>query len=378
MPRNRLRGYGQALVYNFLNPFAQMTRYVPYPKRTKHLRSEKDIEWNMSSFSNLAETAQMESGSNNTGSGNDAGLKETPIDDVWNVQRGLPNYQFATLPYMVNQLMNRTVWADQLSFRMTSPYDPNRSGYPNEIPQVVADVNIGTGTTSVPDDTAVEGTQVPARWFNYYAQVYKYYHVVATRWRLTLVNYTTQNLYVHQYYSNGVDRPPTASNLDILCWGDVNSHLLGPVAHAITNSGTAEKNDMPNNNINDEDSGAIQSSMNYDANNHVTAKGASNVLVIDGEYRTGDYTRDIHLDSQVENWTSTSANPLLPEHLHFRIRPQLESIGLNDVSNYNIPLKYEAQVSIEYLVEFKELRDGLKYPVSTQPLLVTIDQSTRN
>lgn len=374
MPRDRLRGFGRAITYNLLNPFAQLSRFSPYPKRTKNLRSVDDITFKTLSLPNSTSRAQME----NQGSGNDAGIKETPVDDVWNVQRGLPNYQFATLPYLASQLMVRTVWADQLSFRMTSPYDPNRSGYTSELPQVVADVNIGTGTTSVPDDTAVEGAQVPARWFNYYAQLYKYYHVVATRWHLTLINYTTQNLYVHQYYSNGVDRPPTASNMDMLCWGDVYSHLVGPVAHAITSQGVVEKNDVNINNLNDEDSGAFQTAVNYETGNHVTSKGASNVLVMSGEYRTGDYTRDIHLDSQVENWSSTSANPLLPEHLHFRIRPQLESIGVNDTFNYNIPLKYEVQVKIEYLVEFKELRDGLKYPVATQPIFVTIDGSTRN
>ena len=41
------------------------------------------------------------------GSGNNLGLKETPIDDVINVSRGPPDYTFASLPYVSTRKIGR-------------------------------------------------------------------------------------------------------------------------------------------------------------------------------------------------------------------------------------------------------------------------------
>ena len=141
----------------------------------------------------------------------------------------------------------------------------------------------------------------------------------------------------------------------------------------------AETNEQMQNEINDEDADQLVGT-NFETTNHVQARGKSNVLTISGQYRPGDYTRDIHTDNLVENWTLVNTNPALAERLHFRIRGVNNNLNppLGDTNNWGTNLRYHVQVRVEYLVEFKELRDGLKYPVSSQPLLLTIDQSTRN
>ena len=39
-------------------------------------------------------------------------------------------------------------------------------------------------------------------------------------------------------------------------------------------------------------------------------------------------------------------------------------------------IRFKLTIRLEYLVEFKELKDELKWPVSTQPLTVTFKPST--
>ena len=45
------------------------------------------------------------------------------------------------------------------------------------------------------------------------------------------------------------------------------------------------------------------------------------MVIMHGQYRPGQYKRTIKLDDQVENWTSTTTNPKLPERLTFRVKP---------------------------------------------------------
>ena len=123
----------------------------------------------------------------------------------------------------------------------------------------------------------------------------------------------------------------------------------------------------------EEDEGMTNASnvINYETGNHVESRG-STICKFAGEYRTGQFRRDIRLDAEVENWTSTTTNPTLPEKLLIRVKPANEGIALSGTSNYGDDLKYRIRVNIDYLVEFKELKDGLRWPVQRQPVTVTI------
>nr|QJI53851.1 MAG: capsid protein [Parvo-like hybrid virus UC4] len=385
--RGHARNVVEAIIKTGANPFAQFTRFAAKPSPTKTVRVADDIpaSWKRkespimapaakrqkTSLPDLQATVNMES--NAHGSGTDAGLKETPVDDPFNVQRGPPDYSFATLPYVLDSVQSANQWMRQHTFRMTSPYDAL-------VTALNQDYNVGAGTTTIytASTDAADVTGNKARWFDLYASMYKYYHVIACRWHVTIENQTMQPIWVHQYYGNATERPIDASNVDMMLWRDTKSYYVGPVANAISASGYAERNEIPAG-ANDETDVVTGTGANYESANHVAAKGPSYILQLAGEYRPGDADREIRTDNLVENWTLCSTNPALPERLNIRVRGQQESINqaAGDASNYNTLLTYRMFTRIEYLVEFKELNDGLKYPVATQPAVFSITTSTR-
>lgn len=389
---DRRRRFREVLLYNLANPFAQTSRFVGKPSSTIPATTEalEDFVRKISkrkaegepeqtrhkkvSVVNLPPATNMAEGQ---GSGKEgAGLHETPIDEVLEVYRGPPTYTFASLPYWVqrtcaiNDLMF-TEWA----FRMTSPYDCSVGG-------AVIDINAGTGTENVTRivadsedaDIGAESEQ-QAQWWAFYAGMYKYYHVVACKWHLTFENLSTDTLYLHSYYANAEDRPLTASNQDMLMYNDVESHLVGPVAYAIEATGTVETKDVNVNTNNREFSTVAELTPNFENGNMVNPpSSAPHVLKLSGEYRTGDYEREVRLDENVENWTLTNANPKLPERHHFRIKPVWDATtnGNSATTYVGRPVKYRYTYKVDYLVEFKELKPNLKYPISRQPLTVSI------
>lgn len=385
--RPNLRGHAldvvEAVFNTAANPFAQFTRFASKPSGTKTVQSPSDIPESFKrggtplmapdvkkqkvSLSNSTSSSNMSGSSklDGDGSGQDGGLRETPIDDPFNIQRGPPDYSFATLPYVEDFLHAGNQWMRQHTFRMTSPYDC-RTVFPG------ADLNTGSGTLNVitAASDASDSSPQKARWFDLYASMYKYYHVIACRWWVTFENQTTQPVWVHQYYGNETDRPTTATNVDMMLWKDTRSYYVGPAAMAIQASGQVERGDLPLL-VNDEAGPATGGAVNFETGNMVNAS-TSYILQLSGEYRTGDFEREIRTDNLVENWTLTSTNPALSERLNIRVRPQNESLNLNDTNNYNQLLTYRMFTRIEYLVEFKELKDGLKYPIAQQPAVLSI------
>ena len=85
-------------------------------------------------------------------------------------------------------------------------------------------------------------------------------------------------------------------------------------------------------------------------------------------------------DSAVSIWTSVSANPTLKEALLVRIKPYDNATvpSAGDTNSYERDLTYTITVECEYLVEFKELKEGLRWPVTRNPLTVTISSDPRN
>ena len=84
------------------------------------------------------------------------------------------------------------------------------------------------------------------------------------------------------------------------------------------------------------------------------------------------HRREIRLDEQVQNWTPVTSNPALPERLVLRIKPTTEGFAANNAFNYGDQLSYKLMVKLTYVVEFKELKIGLRWPVQRNPARVTI------
>lgn len=309
------------------------------------------------------------------GSGNDAGLTETPIDTVVNVTRGPPSYTFASLPfyddrYVQNTPVTNNYWYDQQTFRMTSPLNCKVSAG-------VTDLNPGAGVdnapTTLPD--ASDLTLETARWFNFYAGMYNYYHVVSCKWHLTIENMMSEPIWVHQFYHGETMPPYFASNQDMLHWNDCESHFVGPIAHAMVTGGR-ETEELEENAQNEETTAITgPSNVNWSTQDHVSAKGRSNILQLSGQYSPGDFKQEIHLDSEIENWSAVNANPLLSERFSFRVKPQWDQVPVSSANSIARTLRYRYIWRCEYLVEFKELVTGLRYPVQQQPITVTINNT---
>ena len=112
------------------------------------------------------------------------------------------------------------------------------------------------------------------------------------------------------------------------------------------------------------------------AGNIYTAKTGRSDCYFEGEYKPGQYQREIRLDSEVENWSLTTQNPKLSERLYIIVKPDNEEMVTNSSTNQGADLRYRIRIHLNYLVEFKELKPGLRYPVNNQPLTVSISQTT--
>lgn len=321
-------------------------------------------------LSNLQQSDQMSTQKGGEGSKLDQGLKETPVDQVIDVERGFPSYQFASLPWSGIMFMdsNRYTGLD-IGFRMTSPYDVVIGG-------TVKDRNTNTGKSSDiemkqdSDDVVVQS----AMWFNWYASLYKYYHVVGCKWSIIFENLCNEPIWVHQMYLNDTTPPYFASNEDMLMWNDVESHYVEPMAKYVDENGVkaAQLNQGWQRETN-----SLTNGENFTSATAINSN-RRNTLQLSGQYSPGDKSHDVRLDADVENWSLTNANPKLIERLLLRVKPETQAQraeGDQGANSYGRKLKYKYTVKLEYLVEFKELVDGLRWPTCYTNILPTISQS---
>lgn len=316
------------------------------------------------SLLNSTTTTNMGGDADGGGSGMDAGLKETPLDNPYVIYRGPPDYTFASLPFTQTEQKNLTnVYAFDHYFRMTSPYDCT-------VESVAQDLNTGIGTATAYTET--ENSIWKARWFDYYAGLYKYYHVVGCQYNVFIENLSGQPIWAYCMFYNDTIPNNGASNEDMQLWNGVQYKYLDRRHLAVTSSGFIETDEENLGNQKfQEDQTTTAAASNYETTNNVANFGKSK-CVFSGEYKPGQFRREIHLDSEVENWTAVTTNPSLPEKLLIRIKGLNEAINENDAITYGTDIKYRIQTKLNYLVEFKELVDGLRWPVRRQPVTVTV------
>jgi hypothetical protein len=307
------------------------------------------------------------------GSSNGGPLKETPVDEVVNVSRGPPEYTFASLPYMedyVLQAANGLYLGQMWAYRMTSPYDPT-------IEMNNVDQNAGAGTAIVSEvatTDAADNVVSKTRWWDMYVSMYDYYHVISCKWRITFENLSNNPLWLHHLYANDESPPILANNHDIRCWKNTKSYYIGTSANAIVNVGV-ERNDLPGTGpINEDD--IVNNPVNYENGNHVTSRGPNPIRIIEGQYSPGDYKHEIRLDDQVENWTEVTKNPKLAERLYIMLKPSVDGYQASGANSSGGVFNYRMNVEIEYLVEFKQLKTQLRWPVNRQPLTITLRSNT--
>lgn len=328
---------------------------------------------------NSQENAQPVASSMDTGlgigSGNNAGLKETPVDNVGKrvVERGPPEYTFASLPYVKDLKRSYKGWGDDMGFRMTSPIDPVIAG------DTTVDINTDSSGLArfypLVTTDATDTVQTAARWWDFYSSMYNYYHVLGAKWHLTVENLCNEPFYLHQFYCNDEYPPKEATNEDIMSWKDARSYYIGTHAVSLKSDGILENNQSNTNVTNVEGAATAGQTANYEDGNNVQSRAQGPLLKLSGSYKPGQFRRQIHLDSEIENWTSVNANPSLPERLVFRTRPYWNAVDTNNTSDYERTLSFRYTFRIDYLVEFKELKVGLRWPIERQPLLAVISNN---
>lgn len=317
------------------------------------------------------------------------GHQETQLDPIasgWQLSPGPPDYTHAVLPFIYERKFVFSAEGNSnvidIGFRMTSPYDPVIE------PATGVDINPGSGNqTFRPIATETVDTRVKTgvcAFWDYYATLYKYYSTLGCRYKIRIENLTHEKFFVHKMFINN-DRPDTrASNWDMKLWRGVKSHLLTPIMrfgnqHQIWNEENVGYNY-------EEDNDNMHAAGTTNATGSGTLGPVRNpigspMIYIAGEYRPGQYQREVRLDDDVEIWTSVVSNPKLPEILFLRARAYDNATPANagDAYNYDREISFNITVECEYLVEFKELQDSFYRPASRNPIIVlpnTIAQDT--
>lgn len=307
------------------------------------------------------------------GSGMGAHNNETGRDPIpYDVCRGIPSYMYASLPWYSHKYMRFSGKTVDFDYRMTSVYDPFRA------PSLTAiDINKGSGTSQVTNVYAPgaqvnnkDGVNQQVMWYQFYSNLYKYYSVVGCRYKITIRNMTSNDLWVGWGFRGQARTWPKAvSHVDMLHWPDVHMRRLHPkIAYYNTTNGN-EVREFYDGTTGVVDIGEQQNlttnsraSMSYVANNE------TDTVTISGEYRPGDYDREIQTDELVETWTAIHQNPKLLEALGIRIMNTQGISGNSGASAEQNEIVVEMVANLDYLVEFKELHDGLHWPSSNQPI----------
>ena len=182
----------------------------PLKEKQKRLRGAPDQPSGRDDNTSLLNTTTSANMADGGGSGNAAGLRETPVDDPYIVYRGPPDYTFCSLPFMREAyFVSADYYAYDHVFRMTSPYDP-------VVETQNADINVGLGTVNVRTENDSAGEK--ARWFDMYAGMYSYYHVVSCQYTVMIENFSGEPLWVYQMFYNESQPPTGATNQDMQLW----------------------------------------------------------------------------------------------------------------------------------------------------------------
>nr|WAQ80605.1 MAG: capsid protein [Fish-associated parvo-like hybrid virus] len=304
---------------------------------------------------------------------------ETAIDPIkqdWHIFRGPPDFTHTSLPFLFENRIQTNLNNYDHVFRLTSPYDPM-------IATDLVDVNVGAGTTTfgVARSNAgdVKDKYGQCQFYNFYADMYRFYSVIAVRYKVTVENLSGERMYVHVMKYNQELPPQNVSNHDMLLWKGVKSYLSTP--HAMFwNDTSAQFNDY--NAIQIEDDDDLNATPNPDptaTNYAVTRNGSKAVIQHSAQYTPGDFRREIVLDSEISTWTSIAANPSYPERLLIRVKAYDDNIHptAGSATSYNKSMHYAIKVELEYLTEFKELNPELRYPVVRDPARLTLFSSNR-
>lgn len=273
--------------------------------------------------------------------------KETPISIPPTITYGLQETHTTIIPWTFwLSAPKLTYTPTSLQIRLNSIYDILYKGTINASTNSPTSGELWdkqcidsdhTSTAGFPFPTTLSGTQQAEKpwWREYFAKIYENYTVLGCEYEITMFNPRAQGKHalvawtIQQAGPGGTNVLPETMPLDEMM---------------------AQKN-MHFKMIGCRDNSMIQS---YD--------------MIKGHYKPGTVHQDVLNDGDAKTWTATGSSPNMVEYLQLMF--------------YNHPLGIRQgyshvnfQVRVKYMVQFKDLKNQVRYPRATITPLTTIAQT---
>lgn len=310
--------------------------------------------------------ARMNIGDSNMGGGDDKRHDETQIDSVdWKVFRGPPDYTHVSLPAIfVNNIDLTTYKIYEAGIRLTSPYEPFYSTLNTQV-----GVELGTALALKANGVSPFNTQ----FYGLYQSMYNYYSVIGCRYTITAENYGSEPIWMHLMHYNQESPPLNASNEDIQLWKGTTSYYMTPHATFYGAATGGLRLATVGYNIEDTAISTTGDTANSGTNGSYGVSRQNNAVIVHSDsYKSGDFRREIALDDEISTWTGVNSSPTYPENLLVRFNTDEASTGLaGDFGTRNRRLQINLRMKVEYLVEFKELKSAIRYPVKRDPITIT-------
>lgn len=269
--------------------------------------------------------------------------KETPISQYPSVSYGLQETHTTILPYRVWFSGGNLDHAGplQVEFRMNAIWDMLKTSVEGAtggtaLPtKAIYNMPVGPGSMPIANvffpQTPVNGATERPQWRDYWANFYQYYTVLGCKWKATINN-------------SGNAR---GADLVVGVQYDSYSDTVGTVGNIMPKSKFAETLAFKNIQWTSVPCGTSE-------------QDGENSRVISGTYKPGMIARNIQNDGDVKTWTATSNTlPALKEILTLNF--------FKDSLNYTTGLNtsFNCCVELDYIVQFKDLREQARYPNST-------------
>ena len=301
--------------------------------------------------------------------------QETPLDPIkrdWQIFRGPPDYTHASLASIYASNIQVDAKSFDIGLRLTSPYQPWMS-------TTTSDLNPGAGVTTVYTANHAGSLGFQTQYWDFYATMYEYYSVLACRYHISIENYSPDTLWMHILEYNQTLPPANASNEDMCLWKDCKSYRLTPFAQFY--SGTSGHH-LETSNENVEWEPTLGPNYNTEYASYAVSRQNGAVKTVSGEYEAGGTRREIALDNSISTWTRTNTSPAYPEHLLIRVATEEASTGSltaqGDNATRDRHIKFNVRVEVEYLVEFRQLNDAVRWPTRRDPITTVLTSQLYN
>lgn len=179
-------------------------------------------------------------------------------------------------------------------------------------------------------------------WWDYFSKLYDSYTVLGVEWKLIIHNvgykayHDCMVMWAPETYTatDTTNKIPTANYGDVINWEGMNFKLVEGTTASEVAYGTPP----------------------YTGVTHFRVPHEmSNPEIISGRYRPGQANRLVQNDQDTKTWHKVTESPTLAEDMHVKVFSSPLSAG--------DAIKLNCQLDVKFIVQFKDLKSSLRYPV---------------